>query len=896
MAALDAEPAVDFVTAHRKSAVVAEIPGDEYFSQQWGMTKIAAPVAWDVAWSSPGTVIAVIDTGVNQDHWDLRDRTWLNPGESALDPLTGLPTCSAAIARNGQDDDANGFIDDCLGWDWVGTDNNPADENGHGTAVAGIAAATTANFNPATGVFEGVAGVARQSRLMALRVLDSAGRGYPFDIARAIEYATRNGARVINVSITVGGANPDPNDVAMLQAAIRPAQAADALVVAASGNSGYNGVFQPAAIAGVVAVGASTETDTRAWFSNYGSRLDLVAPGVGIFSTARTPGNHAYGLYGGTGYGTSFAAPHVAGVAALVRSLRPDLTQAQVRNLLRATADDVAAPGFDPETGAGRLNAYRAVTQAAAGLRLALAADPASVPAGGQATVQVQVTTLAAARGAGDARHAPGNSELPGTHQPLTATIPAGFGGRVPITASLGAISPTIVSVDAAGQAWATFTAGALTGTARITATLGSLTATGHLTITSGLPAAIRLVADPARIATGGAAAVITATVSDEGGNAVADGTLVAFTAQPAEIGAALTPTVATRAGQAATLFISGEVSGTATIQATTGGVTAMVAVGVFAQAGAAHTVTLAAAPVELIAGPGQTSQLTATAVDRTGRPVEDGTRLDFASSLGQVNPARVTTTNGAAHAVFAAGLVAGESAITVTAAGGAHAHLALPIRPAAAALLTVTSQPQAIAVGGAAARLTAMVHDPYGNAVADGTLVLFDSDRGELRPAPARLAGEPLPGSALAVNTVNGLAHADLVSGQAAGAAHVTAAVRPSLEATTTVAILPDAPSAVALTIEPETAAVGSRVRLTAQVTDRFGNPVADGTPVSFAAERGRVEQGTVTTQGGSATTLLIASPWPGTVNVVAISGGVSAFGSLTLVGTTTYLPLLVK
>ena len=164
------------------------------------------------------------------------------------------------------------------------------------------------------------------------------------------------------------------------------------LVVGASGNENYNGVDYPAKLPGVLAVGASTRADTRAYFSNYGARLDLVAPGEGIFSTLRAPGQHSYGYYGSSGSGTSFAAPLVAGTAALVRGLRPDLTQEAVYELIRRTADDVGTPGFDLYTGWGRLNAYRAVSEAAIGLRLALAADHATVAVGGQTPVHVQIT------------------------------------------------------------------------------------------------------------------------------------------------------------------------------------------------------------------------------------------------------------------------------------------------------------------------------------------------------------------------------------------------------------------------------------------------------------------------------------------------------------------------
>ncbi len=102
---LDAEPAVDFIAPHRKLARVADVPLDPYWSQQWGMAKVAAPEAWNMAWSDPSVAIAIVDTGILQEHWDLRDHTWHNPGESAVDPITGARTCDAPIAHNGLDDD-----------------------------------------------------------------------------------------------------------------------------------------------------------------------------------------------------------------------------------------------------------------------------------------------------------------------------------------------------------------------------------------------------------------------------------------------------------------------------------------------------------------------------------------------------------------------------------------------------------------------------------------------------------------------------------------------------------------------------------------------------------------------------------------------------------------------
>ena len=549
---LNAEPAVDFIAPNRKLAHIADVPLDPYWPQQWGMAKVSGPAAWNLAWGDPSIPIAIVDTGILQDHWDLHSQTWYNPGESAIDPATGGRTCDTAIAHNGIDDDHNGYIDDCRGWDFVSNDADPQDEHGHGTIVAGIAAAATNNPAPlAPGSYEGVAGMGRQASLMALRVLDSGGVGYAFNIAAAIDYATVNGARVINLSLTFPPATSNSPDIEMLRRAIAAAQAANVLVVGASGNESYNGVDYPAKLPGVLAVGASTRQDTRAYFSNYGARLDLVAPGEGIFSTLRAPGLHSYGYYASTGSGTSFAAPHVAGTAALVCGLRPDLSQDAVYELIRRTADDVDAPGFDIFTGWGRLNANRAVSEAILGLHLALVAEPATVAAGGQTVVRLEIVAPSGAA--------------------------AGMGARIALTTDLGVTEPMTVTADERGWAAAFFTAGSLSGVAHITATLGSVTSTLPVTITSGLPVQLELTAMPHFIPAGGQA-VITAKVSDEAGNPVSDGVKVSFATTLGEVAPA---TAATRGGSASTILTAGAESGTAAVQASAGGLTMTVPVAI---------------------------------------------------------------------------------------------------------------------------------------------------------------------------------------------------------------------------------------------------------------------------------------------------------------------------
>ncbi len=470
-AVLRADAAVDFVTEVRLLAQVAEVPSDPDWAKQWGMARVSAPAAWDLAWADPTFAIAIIDSGAHLWHWDLQDRLWRNPGESALDPVTGRRTCDTGLAVNGIDDDNNGYVDDCLGYDFVENDTEPMDRYGHGTAVTGVAAASTNNVSPADpGAPEGVAGMGRQASLMILRSLNTYGRGSALDVAAAIDYAAVQGARVINLSLTfqptTSGSAPD---IEILRRAVVRAQEDGVLLVAASGNENYNGVDYPAKFPGVLAVGASTRADERAYFSNYGSRLDLVAPGEGIFTPLLAPGTHSYGYFLSTGSGTSFAAPHVAGTAALVRSMRPDLSQDVVYELIRHTADDVEDAGWDTQTGWGRLNAARAVSEAIIGLNLTLTAEPPALALGRQSTVRVRIT-------------APSGE-------------PAGLGARVAVTASMGVITPMLVTADSRGLAQVVFAAGPITGTAHITATLGGLTATVPITVTdAGVPCYVPLV------------------------------------------------------------------------------------------------------------------------------------------------------------------------------------------------------------------------------------------------------------------------------------------------------------------------------------------------------------------------------------------------------------------
>jgi subtilisin family serine protease len=332
LAALRADPEV--LSAHEDQVVKATFaPNDPSYPELWAMPKVRANTAWDTA-RGLGVTVAVVDTGIDYNHSDLTHNIWLNPGE---------------IAGNGLDDDGNGLVDDVRGWDYIGQsytsptpDNDPMDVQGHGTHVAGTIAAEGNN-----GL--GVIGVAWQAKVMALRGLGDDGFGLESTLAPAIVYAADEGADVINASW--GGPGQSP----ILEQAIEHASGLGALFVAAAGNNSADvSTFYPANAPRALAVGATKEDDGLASFTNTGNKLDVVAPGVAILSTS--PGNFYFSLQG-----TSMAAPHVSGAAALIVQLHPTYTAEQIRQVLRTSAIDFSGSGFNPWYGYGRLDAANAV-------------------------------------------------------------------------------------------------------------------------------------------------------------------------------------------------------------------------------------------------------------------------------------------------------------------------------------------------------------------------------------------------------------------------------------------------------------------------------------------------------------------------------------------------------
>ncbi len=335
------------------------VPNDPYFSSQgawgqnyddlWGIKRVNAPAAWDLSLGD-GVVVAVVDTGVDYTHPDLNSNIWDNPGE---------------IPGNQVDDDSNGLVDDVHGWNFIENNNEPIDRHGHGTHVAGTIAAVGNNAI-------GVVGVAPKAKIMAVQGLSAAGSGSVSVLAAGIVYAAKNGAKVINNSWGCGWPCP-VNPV--VEDAVKQATALGAVVVFAAGNSASNiKKLSPQNLPEVVLVAASSQLDTQASFSNFGE-VDVAAPGgdntdnsagkiySNILSTraAGTSMNGYTELIVNDQYfrarGTSMAAPHVAGVVALIRSRFPQLSVEQVRQSLRKGSRDVPPSGFDPATGYGIVDA-----------------------------------------------------------------------------------------------------------------------------------------------------------------------------------------------------------------------------------------------------------------------------------------------------------------------------------------------------------------------------------------------------------------------------------------------------------------------------------------------------------------------------------------------------------
>ncbi len=299
---------------------------------RWGLEEVHAKDAWEITQGSDEVVVAVIDSGIDRSIPTIKDIMWKNGDE---------------IPGDGIDNDGNGYVDDVHGWDF--RERDKLDETGgsrhyHGTFVGGLVSSSYDNKT-------GSGGVAPSVSIMDLRFLDNAGRFYTSDwekLADAIDYATENGADIINISIY---ANVKPSGV--VHGALKRAESEGVLVVGIAGNSGerigYFGKWDE-----VFTVGSLNESGKVSSFSNYGPEVELVAPGTEVLSF-RPGGNLS------TGSGTSFAAPHVAGTAALILSKRPQISLSELKRTLRKSARDIGKSGKDESAGYGVIDASRSL-------------------------------------------------------------------------------------------------------------------------------------------------------------------------------------------------------------------------------------------------------------------------------------------------------------------------------------------------------------------------------------------------------------------------------------------------------------------------------------------------------------------------------------------------------
>ena len=328
---------------------------DPHFSKQWALENTGqlkgtpdcdtdALEAWGIETGDPDIVISIIDTGIDLNHSDLKNNSWINKEE---------------IPNNQFDDDGNGFVDDVRGWDFVNNDNYPIDDFGHGTACSGVAAAVTNNSN-------GISGVSWNCKIMPVKSLNFLGGATSLRIARGIKYAADNGADIISMSF--GGRTKS----FLVEYVIDFAYDKNIVLVAAAGNSDTSAKYYPAAFDNVIAVAGTDNQDNRLIMgnifnsaaSNYGSWVDIAAPGGEIYTTM--PSYFVFlnlrGIKRNYDYlsGTSMSAPHVSGLAALILSKNPDLSNEEVKSIICTNVDAYHSTYY---LGTGRINVFKALNK-----------------------------------------------------------------------------------------------------------------------------------------------------------------------------------------------------------------------------------------------------------------------------------------------------------------------------------------------------------------------------------------------------------------------------------------------------------------------------------------------------------------------------------------------------
>lgn len=342
----------------------APIPNDPRFASQWNLQYLGIRDAWEKA-TGKGIIVGVVDTGLDFDHEDIQGQMWINEKEDLnnngrLDPW---PSTEVRDGVSGDfdfiDNDGNGYADDVIGYDFVNVSSRnlgddldpdpiPYDEESHGTSMAGIIAARHNN-----GL--GIAGIAYDSKIMSLRAFDISGAGESDDIAAAVLYAVMNGANVLNFSFGEEYYSPLLHDV------IKFAYANDVVMVGSSGNNNWYRKHYPSDFEEVISVGGITERFYKSSVSNYGNRVDILAPGQAVPSLIP---NNQYSAKSGT----SVASPHVTATVALLLEQNPKLKPAEIKFILESSAtDDKEFPGWDPFYGKGILNTNNALNSKSKG-------------------------------------------------------------------------------------------------------------------------------------------------------------------------------------------------------------------------------------------------------------------------------------------------------------------------------------------------------------------------------------------------------------------------------------------------------------------------------------------------------------------------------------------------
>ncbi len=316
-------------------------PNDPFFSSdQWYLHRVDAPQAWDSTKGDSSVRIAIVDNAVSTVHEDIVGALWNNADETD---------------GNSLDDDLNGYVDDKHGYDVADSDGDPNPPSGsgsnsawvHGTHVGGIAGAETDNGT-------GMAGVGFQGELIAVKCSPNSSSGDALTHAyEGVDYAIQAGADVINMSFGSSSGNM------VGSALIQQARSNGITLVGAAGNSDTSEKHYPAAYPEVIAVGATNTNDEKAYFSNYGDWIDVMAPGTGIRSTLSGGSGDQYGDL----QGTSMASPLVAGVASLILSVDPGKSPSDVEQVIEGSAEDISSqnPSYTGKLGAGRVNAHQAV-------------------------------------------------------------------------------------------------------------------------------------------------------------------------------------------------------------------------------------------------------------------------------------------------------------------------------------------------------------------------------------------------------------------------------------------------------------------------------------------------------------------------------------------------------